>query len=151
MTAIPCGQKKRIKEMIQSQMVTPPLAAIEGTTLRLKTATTNRSTRSRWPRTRLRCGWDSAVFTSWVNVLLRKVSAESRSEPIPRFAARGGQAQNDGWPQVDATGDAKRLVSSGDRHQAAFGLRLSQTGRDFFKHHEVFVDVRFAVLHGNRP
>ena len=42
--------------MIQSQIVTPPLAAIEGTTLRLNTATTKSRTRSQRPRTRLRCG-----------------------------------------------------------------------------------------------
>src|SRR5580704_3228576 len=42
--------------MIQSQIVTPPLAAIDGTTLRLKTATTKRRTRSQRPRTRRRCG-----------------------------------------------------------------------------------------------
>src|SRR5580704_8159957 len=56
MTAIPCGQKNRTSEMIQSQTVTPPLAAIDGTTLRLKTATTKRRTRSQRPRTRRRCG-----------------------------------------------------------------------------------------------
>src|SRR5213082_3552591 len=56
MTAIPCGQKNSNREMIQSQTVNPPFAAIEGTTFRLKTATTNSSTRSQRPRTRLRCG-----------------------------------------------------------------------------------------------
>jgi hypothetical protein len=43
--------------MIQSQMVTPPLAAMEGTTFKLKTATTKRRTRSRRPRARIRWGW----------------------------------------------------------------------------------------------
>src|SRR6267143_1188090 len=47
---MPCGQKKRTSEMSQSHTVTPPLAAMEGTTFRLKTATTNRRTRSRRPR-----------------------------------------------------------------------------------------------------
>src|SRR5215469_3579463 len=63
MTAMPWGQKKRRSEMIQSQTVTPPLAAIEGTTFRLKTATTKRSTRSRRPRARIKWGGaaDSAV------------------------------------------------------------------------------------------
>src|SRR5580704_19460945 len=56
MTAMPCGQKNRIREMIQSQMVTPPLAAMDGTTLRLKTATTKSRTRSQRPRTRRRWG-----------------------------------------------------------------------------------------------
>src|SRR5580698_435734 len=57
MTAMPCGKKKRRREMIQSQMVTPPLAAMEGTTFKLKTATTKRRTRSRRPRARMRWGW----------------------------------------------------------------------------------------------
>src|SRR5712691_6022325 len=56
--------EKRRSEMIQSQMVTPPLAAIEGTTLRLKTATTKRRTRSRRPRARIRWGWAAG----WVAV-----------------------------------------------------------------------------------
>src|SRR5580693_4081174 len=61
---MPCGKKKRRREMIQSQIVTPPLAAIEGTTLRLKTATTKRRTRSRRPRARIRWGWGAG----WVVV-----------------------------------------------------------------------------------
>src|SRR5260370_35375533 len=56
MTATPCGEKNRSREMIHNQMVTPPLAAMEETTLRLKIATTKRRTRSRRPRTRLRWG-----------------------------------------------------------------------------------------------
>src|SRR5438093_912360 len=53
---MPCGQKNNRIEMIHSQIVTPPFAAIDGTTFRLKTATTKSSTRSQRPRTRLRCG-----------------------------------------------------------------------------------------------
>src|SRR6266446_4478908 len=56
MTAMPCGQKNNRIEMIHSQIVTPPFAAIDGTTFRLKTATTKSSTKSQRPRTRLRCG-----------------------------------------------------------------------------------------------
>ena len=48
--------EEETSEMSQSQTVTPPLAAIDGTTFRLKTATTNSSTRSQRPRTRFRCG-----------------------------------------------------------------------------------------------
>src|ERR1035438_7403413 len=48
--------------MIQSHTVTPPFAAMEGTTLRLNTATTNSSNRSRRPRTRFRCGCLASVF-----------------------------------------------------------------------------------------
>ena len=55
MTAMPCGQKNRTSEMIHSQTVTPPLAAIEGTTFKLKTATTNSNTKSRRPRARIKC------------------------------------------------------------------------------------------------
>src|SRR5215469_9411857 len=58
---MPCGQKKSKSEMIQSQTVTPPLAAMDGTTFKLNTATTKRRTRSQRPRTRFRCGWLPAV------------------------------------------------------------------------------------------
>src|ERR1700760_3575329 len=54
MTAMPCGQKKSSSAMIHNQTVTPPLAAMDGTTLRLKTATTNSRTRSQRPRTRFK-------------------------------------------------------------------------------------------------
>src|SRR5271168_195955 len=53
-TAAPCGQKKQLRAMIQSQMVMGPEAEIGGTMLRLATATTNSSTRSLRPSTRLR-------------------------------------------------------------------------------------------------
>src|SRR5713226_146453 len=53
---MPCGQKNKTSEMVHNQTVTPPLAAMEGTTLRLKTATTKRRTRSHRPRTRRRRG-----------------------------------------------------------------------------------------------
>src|ERR1700683_1769560 len=66
---MPCGQKKSSKAMIQSQTVTPPLAAIDGTTFRLKTATTKSRTRSQRPRTRFRCGW----LASWVSADKRAV------------------------------------------------------------------------------
>ena len=41
MTAIPCGQKNQQQRNDHSQIVTPLLAAIDGTTFRLNTATTN--------------------------------------------------------------------------------------------------------------
>src|SRR5580692_10093301 len=63
MTAMPWGQKKNSKAMIHSQTVTPPLAAIDGTTFRLKTATTKSRTRSKRPRTRFKCGG----LASWVS------------------------------------------------------------------------------------
>src|SRR6185312_9433825 len=60
MTAMPCGQKNNSSDTIHSQTVTPPLAAIDGTTFRLKMATTNNRTKSARPRTRLRCGWSGS-------------------------------------------------------------------------------------------
>src|SRR5271165_4041366 len=70
-------------------MVTPPLAAIDGSTFRLKTATTNSSTKSRCPRTRFRCGWLSAVLASWVNVLLRNSPRNSSTFVPPVTVAAG--------------------------------------------------------------
>src|SRR5229473_1981777 len=58
---MPCGQKNNTSEMIHSHTVTPPLAAMEGTTLRLKTATTKSKTRSHRPSTRRRCGASCAI------------------------------------------------------------------------------------------
>src|SRR5579872_4975747 len=78
MTAMPCGKKKRRMEMIQSQMVMPPLAAMEGTTLRLKTATTNSRTRSRRPRARTRWGW-----AGWVVDDIGSVPAETEADFSP--------------------------------------------------------------------
>src|ERR1700740_1272180 len=129
MTAIPCGQKKRTSEIIQSQTVTPPLAAMEGTTLRLKTATTKRRTRSQRPRTRLRCGASSGsttcravVMTSFANLTLSYVPGDRASVP-------GGSNVRD----------------------TAFSLRLGQGRSDLVKHRQVLVDVRFGVLHGDGP
>src|SRR5580704_15728975 len=75
MTAIPCGQKKSKREMSQSQMVTPPLAAMDGTTFRLKTATTKSRTRSHRPKTRRKWGASGTPFAigemaSFDNLLL---------------------------------------------------------------------------------
>src|SRR2546430_11299055 len=52
MTAMPCGQKNSSNAKDHSHTVTPPLAAMVGTTLRLTMATTNNKTRSPGPRTR---------------------------------------------------------------------------------------------------
>src|SRR5437588_537587 len=61
-------------------MVTPPFAAIEGTTFRLKTATTKRRTRSRRPRTRLRWGWAAdSLVADWMAV-------DNGPRGSPRFA-----------------------------------------------------------------
>src|SRR5579871_899669 len=108
MTAIPCGQKKRRREMIQSQTVTPPLAAIEGTTLRLKTATTNSRTRSRRPRARMRCG---CAVCAVVDKVLNMDASQPRDDCVvkdaTRRAARPGPAAGKECPPQD---DNAKLV-----------------------------------------
>ena len=48
--------EKENERVIHNQTVTPPFAAIEGTTFRLNTATTNSRIKSRRPSTRFRSG-----------------------------------------------------------------------------------------------
>src|SRR5512137_1516902 len=90
---MPCGQKNRTREMIQSQTVTPPLAAMEGTTLRLKTATTKRRTRSQRPNTRRRRGDSStaavggAVVTSFVKFVRSMVSRREDADGCENYKA----------------------------------------------------------------
>src|SRR5579871_1462420 len=152
MTAIPWGQKKRRREMIQSQTVTPPLAAIEGTTLRLKTATTKSSTRSRRPRARIRWGAESDCAISGKIPLEFLASLDGRPRrPSPhghRYhmsfygANRGGRMRpplhesvcNFGWDAL-----------------AAFLLGLRQRCGDIVERGQVLVDVSVGVLDGNRP
>src|SRR5260370_26099751 len=92
-TAMPCGQKKRMSEMIQSQTVTPPLAAMEGTTIRLKTATTKSKTRSHRPSTRRRGGASTsrgatgAALTWLVNDALCMVSRREIADDLKRKQA----------------------------------------------------------------
>src|SRR5215471_14298678 len=91
MTAIPCGQKNSRMEMIQSQIVMPPLAAIDGTTFRLKTATTNSNTRSQRPRTRFKCGCELGSEDKTALVLRQFGRARIRSAPLvfsERFSER---------------------------------------------------------------
>src|SRR5215472_5324507 len=102
MTARPCGQKKRRSEMIQSQTVTPPLVAIEGTTFRLNTATTKRRTRSQRPRTRL--SWGASVALAEENV----VACVDKNQ-TPRFVEPTG-AQKARFAQDDKTGIHKNLA-----------------------------------------
>src|SRR5579863_967627 len=124
-------------------MVTPPLAAIDGSTFKLKTATTNSSTRSRCPRTRFRCGWVSAVFASTVNVLL--------SENSPRKPAASGGKNRFLASLGMTTHDCAASVSSRDRHHAALGLRFCKTRRNLLEHRQVLINVGIHVLHRNRP
>src|SRR5205807_8876686 len=104
-------------------MVTPPFAAIDGSTFKLKTATTNRSTRSRWPKTRFRCGWVSKVLAVCVNVRLRKFLRNAATGKNDRGAARSV------------------LVAGRGGHHAAFGLGCREPGRNLFEHREMLVDV----------
>src|SRR5437016_1811692 len=70
--------------MIHSQMVAPPLAAIEGTTFRLKTATTKSNTRSRRPRARIKRGW----VAGWV--VVDNACGPRRSASLCSADSRGG-------------------------------------------------------------
>src|SRR6267154_1313195 len=143
---MPCGQKKSMSEMIQSQTVTPPLAAIEGTTLRLKTATTKSKTRSQRPSTRRRCGTSlargaaDAVMTSFVNDALSMV----RGPKLPMtYKEQAGLR-----PGVHMV----LLVARGtDKGHAAFVLSLCKRRCNFLKHSEVLVDVGCGVLNGDGP
>src|SRR5271155_2239430 len=122
MTAIPCGQKNNTSEMIQSQTVTPPFAAIDGTTFRLKTATTKSNTRSQRPRTRRKLGaWSVPAMPSALVILVAKTFSGSS------------------------------VAGGADKRHAASRLRFCERGSDFFKYRQMLVDVRFRVLHGNGP
>src|SRR6202789_4737772 len=59
---MPWGQKNMSSEIIQSQTVTPPFAAMLGTTFRLNTATTKSATRSQRPSERFR--WTVSVVVA---------------------------------------------------------------------------------------
>jgi hypothetical protein len=68
--------------MIQSQMVTPPLAAMEGTTFKLKTATTKRRTRSRRPRARISLGAAGWAVVDKVVLAAAKSRFLARASPV---------------------------------------------------------------------
>src|ERR1700688_2071315 len=92
---MPCGQKKRRSEMIQSQMVTPPLAAMEGTTFKLKTATTKRRTRSRRPRARMSLG---GAGWAVVDKVLERLTGPAAEQQVPhRPFARFGMTKSFYW------------------------------------------------------
>src|SRR5947207_13840922 len=86
---MPCGQKKSASEMIHSQTVTPPLAAMDVPTFRLKTATTKSRTRSQRPSTRRRCGIycaaaaNGAALTSFANVVSRMLDRTHQTSAYP--------------------------------------------------------------------
>src|SRR5580692_4221874 len=160
---MPWGQKKRTREMIHSQMVTPPLAAMDGTTLRLKTATTKRRTRSHRPRTRRRWGasgarvTEGAVMTSFDNLALLGwpgLRDGTALECAVRFAL-DGKSRRAAKTAPCATASLPALlglVAGGTCYGgAALLLGFGQRGSDFFKHGKVFVDVRFRVLDRDGP
>src|SRR5207248_6300770 len=137
MTAMPCGQKNKRREMIHSQTVTPPLAAIDGTTFRLNTATTNSSTRSRRPRARIRWGWAAVC-----------VGSDKTRLETPRFAwanSRGGCLHMD----IEGARGADECVRPCTKLMRYFGrnafaallLRFRQARRDVVEGGKVLVDV----------
>src|SRR5260370_30290299 len=115
--------------MIQSQTVTPPLAAMLGTTLRLKTATTNSSTRSKRPRTRFRCGWLSWVVDNITPAA--RLKERSAGRPRPAIATLDGR---------DARHSTSRHLVCCDRSHALV-LRHCQRLRDVRKCRQMLVDV----------
>src|SRR5258708_917884 len=133
---MPCGQKNRSSEMIQSQTVTPPLAAIEGTTFKLNTATTNSSTRSKRPRTRFKRGWLSSV------VDIVKVTKKSDN-----LIKSGHRFQIARCPD----GEMTRSDSVCCHRSHPLVLRSGQRHRDIGKCRQVLVDVSLGMLHRNRP
>src|SRR5207302_8929350 len=80
--------------MIHNQTVTPPLAAIEGTTFKLNTATTKRSNRSRRPRARIRYGCSGCTLLDKVPQELPGVArrtAEGGCPHIRKLVVQGGR------------------------------------------------------------
>src|SRR5437764_14564001 len=121
MTAMPCGQKNSSNAKDHSHTVTPPLAAMVGTTLRLTMATTNNKTRSPAPRTRRKWGAPGAAgvrLTSFANGFLPRLPYQS-------------------------------LVSCRtDNGEASLFLGLSQGRCDFFEYRALFGALRRGMPDG---
>src|SRR6185369_6641272 len=149
MTAMPCGQKNNTSDTIHNQTVTPPLAAIDGTTFRLKMATTNSRTKSARPRTRLRCGCSGSFADNTCSLALGFVAPPSRrlSWGRPALTARAGCPRDS---RQDA-GATKTLVRYGYNFAYAFLLCLSQCGGHIFERRQVLVDIGLGVLDGDGP
>src|SRR5665811_1171690 len=151
MTAIPWGQKNRRSEMIQSQMVTPPLAAMEGTTLRLKTATTKSSTRSRRPRARIR--WGCSADCGVVDKISLRADCLASFDGQPRrlslhewcWCMQGGRGRP---PHIDQN---QLLLVRNCYRSGALLLRFRQRGSDVVERREMLVDIGLGVLDRNRP
>src|SRR4051794_38258532 len=92
--------------MIHNQTVTPPFAAIDGTTFKLKTATTKSRIRSQRPRTRFK----------FVGL------AELSSPDICALQKTGGRGRP---PHIETLSDLMR-----DNRRAAFLLRFCQCRSD---------------------
>src|SRR3954468_6543349 len=113
--------------MIHNQTVTPPLAAIDGTTFKLKTATTKSRIRSQRPRTRFK----------FVGL------AEFSSPDICALQKTGGRGRP---PHIETLSDLMR-----DYRCAAF-LLCFREGRSYVRECcNVLVDVGFGVLDRDRP
>src|SRR5690242_15004917 len=118
--------------MIQSQTVTPPFAAMEGTTLRLNTATTNNSTRSQRPRTRFRWGWFEPV---------------DKSFPFSLMPTRSKSTADHDAHRAICTEDNSRFLNSEDR-QANCSDLLARNVRTFLTARLVSRNHRAALLLG---
>src|SRR5580698_2197916 len=127
---MPCGQKNSTSEISHSQTVTPPFAAMLGTTFRLNTATTNSAIRSQRPSERLRCTVSGeAIGSAKEAPKLQEKSSES--------AGRSSE------PPADSL-TCLALVRGNGGHVRLF-LRLGQCRRHLGKRRDVPVDVRFRV------
>src|SRR5215471_5031122 len=138
MTAIPCGQKKRSREMIHSQTVTPPLAAIDGTTLRLNTATTNSSTRSRRPSARIRWGVSDCGV---VAKIIDQGSEVRNRERVQVFLPPNPPALTPWFLMRDFRGHPL----------TAFLLRLRQRSSNVVECGDMLFDIGVGVLDRDRP
>src|SRR5579863_7380449 len=156
---MPCGQKKNNNAMSHSQTVTPPLAAIDGTTFRLKTATTNSKTRSQRPRTRFRCGGlvmsplaDKTCSlisglkppTIWRRSIagLRARAPKIREPPPPTVCRASPRRADKG---------VRPNYLPGHYFRSALLLGLGERRRHIFKSRQVFVDIGFCMLHRDGP
>src|SRR5260221_11770437 len=121
---MPCGQKNRTSEISHSQTVTPPLAAMDGTTLRLKTATTKRRTRSQRPSTRRRPGASRAAFVVVVTSVAKFVLPRVRGVGLSMKGKIAGPAKTGLY--------LGSLMAGGtDKRQATFLLGLGKRGGEF--------------------
>src|SRR5271165_101120 len=128
---MPCGQKKKTREISHSHTVLPPLAEMEGTTLRLTMATTKSSTRSQRPRTRLRCAASDCGSLVDISQVPRGLS-----KPVGHGSPRASLKP------------ARLMRGDGDRF---LFLRLGQGRSDLGEHLKMHGNVFRGMLHGYRP